>query len=312
MAKKKQKAHNISPDQLSDRQLVKREFEESRRILLDLQRERTEQKLHQKEVLEGMEFVEPMLSRRICAATHYLPILKKRFEKYTYITSADYAFHFSQPTISIGSMEAGGSLGTGAALWMLDTLKAHHKMSELYGLFPSLYECDDIEMPVVNDVCHSYETIRRLVFVVQQRLYFSLGWDLSDGSDSFVAAFDAIADLIPDDVKARAVQRLDDKIWERADIFLAAFDDILDKIGQVEEKLKSVDAEVDETQKNLAQLINGRKKSKPTAPLAVPSMPFSLTIPSSGNPVRDVFGEKLLSLTVQADKIHNERVAYQT
>ena len=28
--------------------------------------------------------------------------------------------------------------------------------------------------------------------------------------------------------------------------------------------------------------------------------------------MRDVFGEKLLSLTVQADKIHNERVAYQT
>lgn len=82
MAKKKQKAYNISPDQLSDRQLVKREFEESRRLLLDLQRERPEQTLHQKAILEGMEFIEPMLSRRIRATTNYLPILKKRFEKY--------------------------------------------------------------------------------------------------------------------------------------------------------------------------------------------------------------------------------------
>lgn len=69
-------------------------------------------------------------------------------------------------------------------------------------------------------------------------------------------------------------------------------------------------------------LIKGRKKalaatSAPlfAAPLAAPSAPplaFPLSSPSSGNPVRDVFGEKLLSLTVQADKIHNERVAYQT
>ena len=322
MAKKKQKAHNIVPDQLSDRQLVKREFEESRQLLLDLQRERPEQKLHQKTILTGMEFVEPMLSRRIRAATNYMPVLRKRYEKYTHITPADYAFYLSQPTISIGQMDAGGSLSTGAALWILDTLKAHHKMSELYRILPFLTDDDDVEMPAVEDVCHSYETIRRLVSVVQLRLACEIGWNPPDGGVSFALTYAAIVDLIPDEVKARAVQRLDDKIWERADIFLAAFDDILDKISQVEEKRKRIDAEVVETQKNLEQLIKGRKKSPAAtsaplfaAPLAAPSVPplaFPLTSPSSGNPVRDVFGEKLLSLTVQADKIHNERVAYQT
>lgn len=209
MAKKKQKAHNIVPDQLSDRQLVKREFEESRQLLLDLQRERPEQKLHQKTILTGMEFVEPMLSRRIRAATNYMPVLRKRYEKYTHITPADYAFYLSQPTISIGQMDAGGSLSTGAVLWILDTLKAHHKMSELYGVLPFLTDDDDVEMPVVEDVCHSYETIRRLVSVVQLRLACEIGWNPPDGGVSFALTYAAIVDLIPDEVKARAVQRLD-------------------------------------------------------------------------------------------------------
>ena len=321
MAKKKQKARNISPDQLSDKQLVKREFEESRQLLLDYQRNFPEKT----GMLEGVEFVEPMLSRRIRATTNYLPILKKMYDEYQHVTSADYAYYLSQPVASIGQLDLGGSLCTGAAFWMLDILKAHHKMSELYGILPFLTDDDDVEMPVVEDVCHSYETIRRLVSVIQKWFYSTLGLDPPEGSDSALSTFVAIVDLIPDEVKTRAVQRLDDKIWEWADIFLAAYDDILEKIGQVEEKRKRVDAEIDETQKSLEQLIKGKKKSA-TRPLAAPlAFPFAsagspqvspfpsqMLSPTSGNSVRDAFGEKVFSLAAQAERLDDEKAFYQT
>ena len=299
----------------------KREFEESRQLLLDYQRNFPEKT----GMLEGVEFVEPMLSRRIRATTNYLPILKKMYDEYQHVTSADYAYYLSQPVASIGQLDLGGSLCTGAAFWMLDILKAHHKMSELYGILPFLTDDDDVEMPVVEDVCHSYETIRRLVSVIQKWFYSTLGLDPPEGSDSALSTFVAIVDLIPDEVKTRAVQRLDDKIWEWADIFLAAYDDILEKIGQVEEKRKRVDAEIDETQKSLEQLIKGKKKSA-TRPLAAPlAFPFAsagspqvspfpsqMLSPTSGNSVRDAFGEKVFSLAAQAERLDDEKAFYQT
>lgn len=66
------------------------------------------------------------------------------------------------------------------------------------GILPFLTDDDDVEMPVVEDVCHSYETIRRLVSVIQLRFYFTLGWKPSEGADSIVPTFDTIVDLIPE------------------------------------------------------------------------------------------------------------------
>lgn len=192
-------------------------------------------------------------------------------------------------------------------------------MSELYGILPFLTDDDDVEMPVVEDVCHSYETIRRLVSVIQLRFYFTLGWKPSEGADSIVPTFDAIVGLIPEEEKTRAVERLDDKIWEWADLSLAAFNDILDKLHQVEEKRNRVYAEIDETQKSMERLIKNRQKTPPLAfPFAsagspqVPAFPSQMLSPSSGNTVREIIGEKVFSLAAQAEKLEDEIFSYQT
>ena len=48
------------------------------------------------------------------------------------------------------------------------------------------------------------------------------------------AHFSAILDLIPDEAKNRAVRRLEDKVWEWADIYLSILNDIISRREKVE------------------------------------------------------------------------------
>ena len=150
MAKNKQKAptqpQTTKNLDLSDPRKVERfvssEFEVSRQYLKKIRKEHPERK----NILEETEMVEPFYSRRISAATNYLPVMMKRFEKYQSVKPDDYTLFFSQPTLSISSLDYRGSLSTGAALWILDTLKDCRKMQKLYENIPWLPD-DDCHRP---------------------------------------------------------------------------------------------------------------------------------------------------------------------
>ena len=53
-------------------------------------------------------------------------------------------------------------------------------------------------------------------------------------------------ELIPEEAKNRAVNRLEDKVWEWADIYLSVLDDIIGRRLQVEKKIKVLDDELEE------------------------------------------------------------------
>lgn len=152
---------------LSDRRKVERfvagAFDNARQSLKKIRKAHTEQK----ELFENAEMVEPFYSRRIRAATNCLPAIMKRFEAYRNLEPSDLTLFFSQPTCSICALESRGSLSTGAALWILDTLRSCRKMHKLYEHIPWLPDDAPVDMPMIYDPCHSDENIRGLVFVIQ-------------------------------------------------------------------------------------------------------------------------------------------------
>ena len=223
-------------DQRKVERFVASEFDVSRQYLKKIRKEHPERK----NVLEETEMVEPLYSRRIRAAANYLPAMMKRFEKNQNVEPDDLAVFFAQPTLNISSLDYRGSLSTGAALWILDTLKDCRKMQKLYENIPWLPDDDPTEMPIIYDPCHSYENIKGLVFVIQSWFENRLsvngqtsGKPQAVGKDVTIephgvivnhdpcAHFSAIMELIPNETKNRAVRRLEDKVWEWADIYLS-------------------------------------------------------------------------------------------
>lgn len=268
MGKKKSKPATAKTDttcdaaSLSDRsrvqQIVASGFEVTRQSLKKIRKEHPERK----HILEGTEMVEPLYSRRIKAATNYLPVMVKRFEKHQNVEPDDFAVFFAQPTCNIASLDTGGSLCTGAALWILDTLRACRKMQKLYENIPWLPDDDPTEMPAIYDSCHSDENIKGLVFTIQSWFERKLRLDTPTGSptDSPTVVekarhdptthFSAIMELIPEEAKNRAVNRLEDKVWEWADIYLSVLDDIIGRRLQVEKKIKVLTMSWGSSQKN--------------------------------------------------------------
>ena len=107
------------------------------------------------------------------------------------------------------------------------------------------------------------------------------------------AHFSAIMELIPKETKNRAVRRLEDKMWEWADIYLSIMDDINSRRQRVEKKIQALDDEIGEITERLKQK-DGVKKQKSaknqggkmntvwpiTAPFASPESAFaSLSAP---------------------------------
>ncbi len=164
MAKNKQKVSTSLETttkklDLSDQRKVERfvasTFDDARQSLKKIRKAHPERK----DIFEDTEMVEPHYSRRIKAAVNYLPVLMKRFEKYRNLEPDDYALFISQPTCSIASLDIRGSLCTGAALWILDTLKDCRKMQKLYENIPWLPDDAPTDMPTIYDPCHSYENM---------------------------------------------------------------------------------------------------------------------------------------------------------
>ena len=276
MAKNKQKAptqpQTTKNLDLCDPRKVERfvssEFEVSRQYLKKIRKEHPERK----NVLLETEMVEPLYSRRIRAAANCLPVMMKRFEKYQNVKPDDYTVFFAQPTLSISSLDYRGSLSTGAALWILDTLKDCRKMQKLYENIPWLPDDDPTEMPIIYDPCHSYENIKGLVFVIQSWFENRLsvngqtsGKPQAVGKDATIephgvivdhdpcAHFSAIMELIPNQIKNIAVRRLEDKVWEWADIYLSILDDIISRRKKVEKQIQVLDDEIGEIAKRLKQ-----------------------------------------------------------
>ena len=353
MAKNKQKAPTQSQTtknlDLSDPRKVERfvssEFEVSRQYLKKIRKEHPERK----NVLEETEMVEPFYSRRISAATNYLPVMMKRFEKYQSVKPDDYTVFFSQPTLSISSLDYRGSLSTGAALWILDTLKDCRKMQKLYENIPWLTDDNPTEMPIIYDPCHSYENIKGLVFVIQSWFENRLSVDsLTSGKTQEMgkdvakephgvkvnpdpcAHFSAILDLIPDETKNRAVRRLEDKVWEWADIYLSILNDIISRREKVEKKIQVLDNEIVEITKRLKQKgstknrsIAGNQSGKMNtvgpvmAPFASPVSPFASLSASGSVPsgplaapsfsVMGSYQNDPLELVRQIDRLEDER-----
>ena len=255
-------------DQRKVERFVASEFDVSRQYLKKIRKEHPERK----NVLEETEMVEPLYSRRIRAAANYLPVMMKRFEKYQNVEPDDLAVFFAQPTLNISSLDYRGSLSTGAALWILDTLKDCRKMQKLYENIPWLSDDDPTEMPIIYDPCHSYENIKGLVFVIQSWFENRLsvngqtsGKPQAVGKDATIephgvivdhdpcAHFSAIMELIPNQIKNRAVRRLEDKVWEWADIYLSILDDIISRRKKVEKQIQVLDDEIGEIAKRLKQ-----------------------------------------------------------
>ena len=255
-------------DQRKVERFVASEFDVSRQYLKKIRKEHPERK----NVLEETEMVEPLYSRRIRAAANYLPVMMKRFEKYQNVEPDDFTAFFAQPTLNISSLDYRGSLSTGAALWILDTLKDCRKMQKLYENIPWLPDDDPTEMPIIYDPCHSYENIKGLVFVIQSWFEKRLsvngqtsGKPQAVGKDATIephgvivdqdpcAHFLAIMELIPNQIKNRAVRRLEDKVWEWADIYLSILDDIISRRKKVEKQIQVLDDEIGEIAKRLKQ-----------------------------------------------------------
>ena len=321
MGKKKSRSATVKTDttrncdaatdaSLSDQRRVQRivasGFEVTRQSLKKIRKEHPERK----HILEGTEMVEPFYSRRIKAATNYLPVMVKRFEKHQNVEPDDFAVFFAQPTCNIASLDTGGSLCTGAALWILDTLRACRKMQKLYENIPWLPDDDPTEMPAIYDSCHSDENIKGLVFIIQSWFERKLRLDTSTGSSTAVEKarhdptthFSAIMELIPEEAKNRAVNRLEDKVWEWADIYLSVLDDIIGRRLQVEKKINVLDDELGElTEKLKLQVKKAQRsqKDKPAgsttasvkAPLIAPfAAPLTAPLTAPDNDILGVLG----------------------
>ena len=297
-------------DQRKVERFVASEFDVSRQYLKKIRKEHPERK----NVLEETEMVEPLYSRRIRAAANYLPAMMKRFEKNQNVEPDDLAVFFAQPTLNISSLDYRGSLSTGAALWILDTLKDCRKMQKLYENIPWLPDDDPTEMPIIYDPCHSYENIKGLVFVIQSWFENRLsvngqtsGKPQAVGKDVTIephgvivnhdpcAHFSAIMELIPNETMNRAVRRLEDKVWEWADIYLSILDDIISRRKKVEKQIQVIDDEIGEIAKRLKQKgstknrsIAGNQSGKMNtvgpvmAPFASPVSPFA-SLSASGS-----------------------------
>lgn len=171
MAKNKQKmsASETAAKKLdlSDQRKVERfvasTFDDVRQSLKKIRKAHPDRK----DIFEETEMVEPLYSHRIRAAANFLPVMMKRFEKYQNVKTDDFTVFFAQLTLNISYLDYRGSLSTGAALWILDTLKDCRKMQKLYENIPWLPDDDPTEMPTIYDPCHSYENIKGLVFVIQ-------------------------------------------------------------------------------------------------------------------------------------------------
>lgn len=80
-------------------------------------------------------------------------------------------------------------------------------------------------------------------------------------------------ELIPEEAKNRAVNRLEDKVWEWADIYLSVLDDIIGRRLQVEKKIKVLDDELEEMTDRLKRQVKPKgasTKAPIVAPLAAP------------------------------------------
>ena len=78
-------------DQRKVERFVASEFDVSRQYLKKIRKEHPERT----NVLEETEMAEPLYSRRIRAAVNYLPVMKKRFEKYQNVEPDDLAVFFA-------------------------------------------------------------------------------------------------------------------------------------------------------------------------------------------------------------------------
>lgn len=114
----------VLSDQHSVARFVDDEYELSRQHMLNIRKTHPEYK----NILEEAELMEPFFSRRKKAAVSYIPLVMKRYEKYPNVRPDDFTTFFSQPTLCMSDLKYRGSLSTGAALWILDTLKDNGKM----------------------------------------------------------------------------------------------------------------------------------------------------------------------------------------
>ena len=171
-------------------------------------------------VRETFNLVEPYESRRIRAVANYLPQVWQRYgTNYPGLAVENvWAMLCSLPTLSYDELDFDHNLCLGAALWILDTLKAYGQLEHALTLLPRGKDETDVDIPQLYDPCFSKEILCGILYVIQKR--YGMGRDdfilptlqtQSQKAENTEAdihnLFCQILALLPDDAVQKAVER---------------------------------------------------------------------------------------------------------
>lgn len=279
MAKKKS---DKKPPLSRDETIIKEEFAAA----LHLARQNSGAFRH----MDASALTKPIIQRRKAAVLACSEQARQRYAlRYPHLEiGREWAKQNAVQTISADGADQMGHITLAAAIWMLDTLKAHYLLQDAYQYFShSRQELDCVPLPDFFDPCHDETVIRAMVLLIRNRdektkrgnhfvteasaLRLPPSCRENDGIQelppehelSARERFDAVMAMIPPQVREDAEQRFEEKIWEFFDRSFACLSQCA--LAQTE-----ADKEAEQLRRQLKELIGSGESSPRNAPFAKP------------------------------------------
>ncbi len=193
---------------------------------------------------ELLDFDKPRVKRRVAATIASCGTLREKISAIcpdipnVFYLEQDWAIANSTPITSIEIQEKRLYFSTGAAIWILDQIKAAGRIEEAAAMLPDDEETLDlVRTPDLWDPCHGTELLFSVLAVIQQRNADCTATDQKrkkgkqNGSfrvfaDRFTTAgthrqdvpsrkrFEMLLSMIPEKAKRAAVHHYEKKFWE--------------------------------------------------------------------------------------------------
>lgn len=207
-------------------------------------------------VRETFNLVEPYESRRIRAVANYLPQVWQRYgTKYPGLAvENEWAMLCSLPTLSYDELDFDHNLCLGAALWILDTLKAYGQLDQALALLPRGKDETDVDIPQLYDPSFSKEILCGMLFVIQNRygrvansfILPAVPGDKQPAKPNTHEQFCKLVSLLPQDAVSEALERFRLATWEWCDTYLECANRLAVQGEKYERRLHSLTQKLEE------------------------------------------------------------------
>lgn len=277
---------------------------------------------------KGAEFYDlegAILKRRCDATTHYLGIIKERYQQQ--YPELDVTQAWIEHNCAMGHSADGADqlyyITFAAAVWMLDVLNRSCNLQNAASYFTTDMEAlQSVRLPDVFDPCHDELLLKGMMHLIQNRDQRDnpFQWHINDVSArrrkpvtprvpedpadlTDRDRFNAVMAMIDPRLKERAVQRFEEKFWDFLDRHFYCLAHYAKEIRQLEEKADSIAAQYSHRQSILSRQIAeySSRWSIPSdsASLSVPLAVASPTVPS--NPLAALKPDKEATTKIDQD-----------